>query len=233
MVKNELIQRSPVRILEKAMHGSLKPGEMGVVAGPSGLGKTSVLVQIALDKLFQDKKVIHISFTPNADFVLDWYSIVFNELINKKNVENAGALKEQLAANRILMNFSQTGVDSDVIRKSLHSMIVEGGYKAETIIIDGFDFSTPSYERIKSFKDFIQERGISAWYSCAVTETARPGEKTIHPYIKDLEEIFDCIVDIDSKAGHLELSVVKSRKETENAGRPVKLDPKTLLLLDS
>ena len=70
MVLSELIQRSPIRIFEQSIHGGLTPGELGIIASPSGIGKTSVLVQIALDKLLQDKKVIHISFTQHTDYVL-------------------------------------------------------------------------------------------------------------------------------------------------------------------
>ena len=62
MVKEELIQRSPVRVFMNSIHGGLRPGELGLIASPSGIGKTSVLVQIAMDKLLQDKKVIHISY---------------------------------------------------------------------------------------------------------------------------------------------------------------------------
>ena len=50
MVKEELIQRSPVRIFMNSIRGGLGPGELGLIASPSGIGKTSVLVQIALDK---------------------------------------------------------------------------------------------------------------------------------------------------------------------------------------
>ncbi|MDR0539869.1 MAG: hypothetical protein LBG74_05125 [Spirochaetaceae bacterium] len=233
MVKDELIQRSPVRVLEKAMKGGLKNGEMGVISGPSGLGKTSVLVQIALDKLLQDKKVIHISFTPNADYVIDWYASIFNEFVNKRSVENLAALKDQITTNRILMNFSQTGVNSDVIRKSLQSMIVEGGYKAEAIIIDGFDFSIATYERIKTFKDFAAGLGLVVWYSCTFKGEPPCNDKHIPTVLKDVESVFDCIVNINAKPYHLELAVVKERGNYLSSANPVKLDPRTLLLLEN
>ena len=84
MEKTELIQRSPIRILEKAIPGGLKHGEIGIIAGPSGIGKTSVLVQLALDKLLQSRKVIHVSYTKRTDYVLAWYENIFNEFIHKK-----------------------------------------------------------------------------------------------------------------------------------------------------
>jgi KaiC/GvpD/RAD55 family RecA-like ATPase len=73
MVKQELVDRSPVRFFKNATNGGLKAGEIGALTSKKGLGKTSVLVQIGLDKLFQDKHVVHISFNQNADFSMTWY----------------------------------------------------------------------------------------------------------------------------------------------------------------
>jgi len=39
MVKKELIRRSPLRILEKAIHGGLKDGNIGVLASRKGIFK--------------------------------------------------------------------------------------------------------------------------------------------------------------------------------------------------
>ena len=83
MVKEELIQRSPVRIFEQSIHGGLKAGEIGVIASQSGIGKTSVLVQLGLDKLLQAKKIIHVSFTQHTHYVLAWYEDIFDEFIWK------------------------------------------------------------------------------------------------------------------------------------------------------
>ncbi|MDR0730899.1 MAG: hypothetical protein LBF63_04465 [Treponema sp.] len=96
MVKDELVQRSPVRIFDKSIHGGLKAGEIGLIASPSGIGKTSVLVQIALDKLLRNRKVIHVSFTQQASYVIAWYEDIFDEFIKKKNLENPREVKNEL-----------------------------------------------------------------------------------------------------------------------------------------
>ena len=70
MLKEELIKKSPVRILEKGIEGGLKAGNLGVIASRKGIGKTSVLVQLALDKLMQGKKIIHVSFTTHTSYVI-------------------------------------------------------------------------------------------------------------------------------------------------------------------
>ena len=165
MVKDELVQRSPVRVFEKSIHGGLKAGEIGIIAAPSGIGKTSVLVQIALDKLLQGRKVIHISYTKHTDYVLAWYEDIFDEFIKKKNLENPEDVKNEAVKNRVLLKFSQEGVSGEQIRRSLTALIQDGGFDAEAVIVDGFDFSPHDHERLAGVRDMAKEISLAVWYS--------------------------------------------------------------------
>ena len=126
MVKEELIQRSPVRVFMNSINGGLRPGELGLIAAPSGVGKTSVLVQIALDKLLQGQKLIHISFTQHTDYILAWYENIFDEFIRKKNLENEEDVKNEIVKNRVLMKFNQEGIAAAQILKSIRALIRDG-----------------------------------------------------------------------------------------------------------
>jgi KaiC/GvpD/RAD55 family RecA-like ATPase len=232
MVLNELIQRSPIRIFENSIHGGLKAGEIGVIASQSGIGKTSVLVQIALDKLLQGKKVIHVSFTQHTHYVLAWYEDIFDEFISKKNLENAGEVKNDLVKNRVLMNFNQDGVSGDQIVKSLRAMIVEGGFAAEAIIIDGLDFSRIDHERIANVKAFAKELGLAVWYSCTVKDEGPQYDKENIPLLlKDFVDLIDIVIVLNPKPDHIELSVSKDRN-TDTKALAMRLDPKSLLILE-
>jgi KaiC/GvpD/RAD55 family RecA-like ATPase len=234
MVIDELIQRSPVRIFENSIHGGLRAGEIGIISSQSGIGKTSVLVQIALDKLLQSKKVIHVSFTQHTDYVLAWYEDIFDEFIKKKNLENEKDVKNELVKNRVLMNFNQDGVTADQILRSLRAMIVDGGFKAEALIIDGFDFTKMSRERITGIKNFARELGLSVWYSCTVKgeDAAAYNKKNIPLVIADFTELVDVVIVLDPKQGHIALTVTKDRESYNPEHLALKLDPKTLLILE-
>jgi len=233
MVLSELIQRSPVRIFEQSIHGGLKAGEIGVIASQSGVGKTSVLVQLAMDKLLQGKKVIHVSFTQHNHYVLAWYEDIFDEFISKKNLENAGEVKNEVVKNRVLMHFNQDGMSKDQIIKSLRAMIVEGGFKADSIIIDGFDFSRADRERIAGVKSFAQELGLSVWYSCTVPDKSPYDKENIPLLLKDFADLIDVVIVLEPKPAHIELSVSKDRNTHDTKAMAMRLDPKTLLILES
>ena len=71
--------------------------------------------------------------------------------------------------NRVIMNFTQEGMSVDQIIRSLKAMIVDGGFSARTVIVDGFDFSRATVERFEKVKNFLVEMGLEAWYSCTLS----------------------------------------------------------------
>lgn len=233
MILSELIQRSPVRIFEKSIHGGLQAGEIGVIASPSGLGKTSVLVQLALDKLLQAQRVIHVSFTQHTDYVLAWYEDIFGEFIKKKNLENAGEVKDRIVKNRVLMKFNQEGLSGEPILRSLRALIVEGGFKAQAIIIDGFDFSRAEAGQIAGVRRFAGELGLSVWYSCTVQGSAPYYDKRDIPTVlAGCADLIDVVIVLEPKADHIELTVSKDRDTYKPEHMALRLDPKTLLILE-
>jgi hypothetical protein len=233
MVIDDLIQRSPVRIFEKSIHGGLANGEIGIIAAPSGIGKTSVLVQIALDKLLQGKKVIHISYTKHNDYVLAWYEDIFDEFVKKKNLDNLEEVKTEAVKNRVLLKFSQEGITGDQIRRSLQALIVEGGFNADAIIVDGFDFSVQDRKRLGKVKELAAELGLSVWYSCNISGAAALNKKGVPTVLEDALDSIAVIVVLEPKSDHIDLKVAKIRDQFTPEQMALRLDPKSLLILES
>lgn len=233
MVKQELIQRSPVRIFEKSIHGGLKAGGLGVIASRKGVGKTAVLVQIALDKLLQGKKVIHVSFSQHTDYVIAWYEDIFAEIAKKKNLEHANDVKNEVVKNRVLMNFNQDGVTSEQMLKSLKAMIVDGGFKADALIIDGFDFTRSVPEKIEAVKRFAGELGIEIWYTCTlVGDEPLLDKRNIPLILKDYVHILDVVVILEPKQDYIQFFVSKDHDTFNPHNLELKLDTKTLLIAE-
>ena len=236
MILSELIQRSPVRIFEQSIHGGLKPGEVGIIASPNGVGKTSVLVQLAMDKLLQGKKVIHVSFTQYKHYVPLWYEDIFSELTTRKNLENAAEIKDDLVKHRVLMNFNQDGVTKEQILKSLRAMIIDGGFKADSVIIDGFDFSRTDKNNMANVKKFATEMGVSVWYSCSVNDGVSPpaqryDKENIPVIIGGFNDLIDVVIVLHPRTDYIELSISKDRDSIISKSIEMRLDPKTLLIL--
>ncbi|MDR2898048.1 MAG: hypothetical protein LBU99_04465 [Spirochaetaceae bacterium] len=226
MEKQYLIDRSPVRFFEKSLNGGVKPGEIGVVASKKGLGKTSVLVQIGLDMLLQEKQVIHISFHQHSDYVITWYEDIFSEMAKKKNLDKGNDIKEDILKKRIILNFNQDSASMSQVVKTVQALI-SGGISAQAIIIDGMDFTRLSKEDLAQIKDFAKQANLVLWFSGNTEETDRQVPATLAP----IQDALDVIIYLEQKPDCINLKVLKEHG-TAPKDMDLKLDAKTLLIAE-
>ncbi|MFW6337843.1 MAG: hypothetical protein ACOC25_02860 [Alkalispirochaetaceae bacterium] len=233
MVKAELIKRSPLRLLEKSIHGELKPGAMGVLASRKGVGKTACLVHIATDQLFQNKHVIHVSFAGRTDHIISWYEDIFREIAEKRQLDDAMAVHDGLIKNRVIMNFSQEGATADQVITSLKAMITDGHFDAHLIVVDGYDFEKGEPETLKKVKAFAAEEGIAVWFSASIhreqPETDENGlPKLLSPYGAEI----DVLITLEPTEKHVKLKLVKDYDKYPSEDLHLKLDSKSLLIAE-
>ena len=97
MVKQDLINTSPVRFFDEISEGGIKSGKMGIVTAKKGLGKTSVLVQFGIDALLLDKHLVHVSFDQKSSNVIAWYESVLSEICKKKHITDMNELSNAIS----------------------------------------------------------------------------------------------------------------------------------------
>jgi hypothetical protein len=234
MLKEELIAKSPVRLLEKSIEGGLKAGNIGVIASRKGIGKTSVLVQLALDKLLQGEKVIHVSFTAHTSYVISWYENIFGELARRKNLEKLAEVKDSLVKDRVIMNFAQEAVSIDQILHSLRAMVNEGGFKATTLIVDGYDFTKASADRLTKVKAFAQEANLEVWYSATLSgNEPQIGKDNVPVLLKDYLDSISVLILLEPMPEYIHFTVVKDHGRMNPQDLKLKLDAKTLLIAET
>ncbi len=225
MIKQDLIERSPVRFFEKTTDGGLKAGEVGILSSKKGLGKTAILVQIALDMLLQEKQVVHVSFTQNASHVITWYEDIFDEMSKKKNLADADDVKADLIRKRVILNLHQDSSSMSHIATTLKALAA-GSINPSCLIIDGLDFSTVVADDIKVLKSYAKEAGIALWASC--NSESSDALSTMNA---DVASEIEVSVHLEQKSDGMDLRVMKARGAGEHDTK-LKLDPKTLLMAE-
>lgn len=233
MVKSELVKRSPLRILEKSLHGGLEAGGVGVIAARKGTGKTACLVHLATDKLFQGKHVIHVSFASRTDHIISWYEDIFREIAKKRELENAMDVHDDLIKGRVVMNFSQEGVDMDQVLRSLRAMIQDGNFAADLIIVDGYDFTKGSAEEVQKLKSYAAESGLSVWFSASTgQEGANVDSHGVPEMLQPYLDVVNVLISLTATNNHVKLSLVKDHDQYPQEDLHLELDPKTLLIAE-
>jgi len=231
MIKKELIQRSPLRILEKAIHGGLGKGNIGVLASRKGIGKTACLVHIATDKLFQGRPVIHVSYASRVDYIIGWYEDIFKEIAQKRQLESALDVHDEIIKNRVIMNFKQDAARTDQVLKSIEAMIDCGNFAADAMIVDGFAFAESTPEDLQKFKDFARRANLEVWFSASL-KGAGPlfDDQGIPNELKVFMNQIDVCITLGFKETHIRLSLVKDFDFPPPGDLDIKLDPKSLLI---
>ncbi|MFP4377653.1 MAG: hypothetical protein ACLFP4_11475 [Spirochaetales bacterium] len=233
MVKQELIKRSPLRILEKSIHGGVGAGNIGVIAGRKGTGKTACLVHIATDQLFQGKHVIHISFSGRTDHIISWYEDIFSEIARLRALDNVMEVHDELIQNRVVMNFNQKGVKAEQLLTSVRSLIKEGKFQADVIVVDGYDFEAGTPETLAAIETFAQELGLSVWFSASIhRDDPRTDENGVPMILAPYLESVEVLITLQPNEDHIKFSLIKDHDKYVKEDLHLMLDPKSLLIAE-
>ncbi|MGD1815721.1 MAG: hypothetical protein ACPKNR_01690 [Pleomorphochaeta sp.] len=233
MVIDELTKISPLRVFEKSIGGGLGKGNLGVLVSRHGVGKTACLVHLATDKLFRGQHVIHVSFSGNVEHVINWYKEVFQEVSDKRGLEEANNVYDEILTNRVVMNFSQESVSIAKVLSSLETLINAGSFKADAILFDGYKLTTANIDDVKKIKEFAQRLNVEVWFSVSpVREDVKYDEygvpETVNPYL----EVVDVLIGL--KMGEhgqkVKMTLVKEHGNIIDQPLEVSLDPKTMLI---
>ena len=230
-VQEELIKRSPLRVLEKSISGGLGKGNIGVLASRKGVGKTACLVHIAADKLLQGQHVIHVSYASRVDHIVTWYEDIFKEIAKKPRMRAALDGFDELIRHRVIMNFKQDGARTDQVLRSIEAMIVHGNFRAQTVIVDGLDLAQAGTGDLLAFKDFAGRLGLEVWFSASLKKDDPLFDERGIPYeLKGYLGAIDVLISLQHHGDHVHFNLVQDHGRLAPRDLRLELDPTTLLI---
>lgn len=234
MINEEMISRSPLRILEKSTQGGVGKGNIGIIAARKGVGKTACLVHIATDQLLQGKHIIHVSFAPNTAHIVSWYDDIYLEIARRLNIESDSDIYEQVKRNRVIMNFKQDGIAIGKMLGSVKTMIREGHFTADAVMVDGYDFSKSSAEEFSAFKRFAEELQISLWFSATIHRDApEKDDKGVPMVLSPFMCHTAILILMVPRDGYVHLNLVKDHDVFPSPDSlQLKLDPQVMLIAE-
>ena len=140
MGKEELVLNNPLRALGLEEKAEGNKQSMGLVISRAGLGKTAILVQIALDSMLRGNKVLHISIGESIDKAKSWYNDILSLITKGKKIENIHEVISEILHHRMIMTFKEASFSQAKLEERLDDMVKQNIYKPECLIIDGYEF---------------------------------------------------------------------------------------------
>jgi len=231
MLKDELIQKSPIRVFEKSIHGGLEKGDLGVITARKGVGKTACLAHVAIDKMLRGQQVLHISFADDPFHVRTWYRQVFDEVAKQYKLEDALDVFDELVHHRLIMHFKQKDVVFDKIRENIQQVEKGTDFSPEIIIVDGCDFDTVTDDTLLDWKQLAVDQNTAIWFAAIQhRENLQMDDRGIPAPVNRFTDSFSVIIMLEPEQDFINFKLLKDRDSTNLEELCLKLDPKTLLI---
>jgi hypothetical protein len=228
-VRRFLNARSPLRLLEKGLHGGLGRGNLGLVLAAPGVGKSSFLVGVALDDLLRGKPVLHVACDHGVQHVRDHYDTVFEELATTTHLENAAVVRAEIDRQRRIRAYPPSAFDAKRLREALE-LERELGARPELIVVDGLDVESRSREELQQWAAVAREADAEIWITAHAPSERIAG---LPPALRPLADLFGVILALEPGSGGVALRALKDHDNPDLAALHVSLDPRTLLLVRS
>jgi len=226
MIKEELINRSPIRILEQTLHGGLGPGHLGVFVSRKGVGKTACLVHFATDHLLRGQKVVHISFSDDPHHIANWYKQVYEEVAAAYQLESANLIFDELLRDRLILHFKENGSNLTAVHKSLDIYVKQGGFTPKMIIVDGTHFVEKDQAVLQEWQNLAHAFDSQIWFSATLPANAGSAAEFIKPFI----QYFSVVIELNAQQDHIQLRLLKDQDAASCEKLRLRLDPKSLLI---
>jgi hypothetical protein len=242
MYRSEINERSPMRVFERSMHGGLGRGNVGVIAARTGVGKTPMLVQIGLDDLLRERKVLHLSHEHAVDHVRAYYDEIFHDLAVWKHLEDPERVRLDIERSRLI--FSHLGHVKQAPRSlrggaTSVARILEtvafarsiANFSPDVVIIDGFDLTGPGmHEAFKALHKLAMELAAEVWISVQTPEG--PLDGGVLPALEKVYPDIGVVVYLEAGRDAVSLRLLKDHDNKDLADLHLRLDPHSMRILE-
>lgn len=234
MGKEDLVSSNPLRALglEKTEEGN--GCRAGLVMARAGLGKTAILVQIALDSMLRDNKVLHVSIGEGVDKTRSWYDDILNLMSEEQKIEGFQEMVTDVMQHRMIMTFKESSFSAAKLEERLADMVQQDVFKPASLMIDGFDFAAPDSEAsLNELKGLMEKNELKMIWFSAVSHRndTRVSDNGVPAPCHEVEAFFDTVLLISPEDNALKLKALKcSEACSVDAGKSLLLDPATMLI---
>lgn len=232
MGKKNLVMNNPLRVLELEKRVQQNGAGMGLVMARAGLGKTAILVQIALDSMLWGDKVLHVSIGESFEKTRVWYDDILSLMAAGEKSDTFHETVAEIMPNRLIMTFKESTFSQAKLEERLDDLVQQNIFKPVCLIIDGYDFQGGEHSALEEFKDFMMRHGLKMIWFSAVThrEDDRKSAAGVPAPCHDIDDLFDVVLLIAPKDSAIDLKILKCENCAVGPGTSLMLDPASMLI---
>ena len=229
MYRKFLNARSPMRLLEKGLHGGLGIGNLGVLVAGHGVGKSSFLVGVATDELLRGGTVLHIALDQPVTHVRDFYNTVFDALASSTHLEDAPGTHAEIDTHRRIRAYKASDFNASKLADAV-KIESDAGARPTLIVIDGLDQAKIENDELAGIRALAQELAAEVWFTAQSDSEKVDG---LPASFAGRDDMISVILALEPRGDEVTLRALKDHENEDLQDLHVGLDPRTLLLIRS
>jgi len=212
---SDTVDRGPLRAIQAALGGGLRPGEVGAVHARAGVGKSSLLVHLALEKLLRDEAVLHVAVQGGSEGVRDAYESIYAGLHHEqKPLERAESLLT-VERHRIIHCTRGAPPSAERIDGLLDTLADVIEFSTRLVVIDGWQ---PNADQAAALRALATRRAVTIWVAFTPSQPID-------------ESAFDAVLEMVPERAVVWLHLRKGRSGAASVP-PVRLEAPTFVARD-
>ncbi|MCX7635935.1 MAG: AAA family ATPase [Syntrophales bacterium] len=231
MIRQDLILRHPLRRFGFGGEDILDEGGFGAVLARAGVGKTALLVQLALNAMIRGRRVLHVSMNEPVGKVGLWYEEMYSRLAAAHTPAQKKTLWEEILPLRFIMTFKVEGFSVPRFQERLNDLVVPGIFKPEVLLIDGLQFELTPRTDLEELKKLARAHNLRVWFTVHIHRHQEMGRAGIPIPLVPFENLFEFALLLATEEKRIGIRVLK----TPIAGGEIPsltLDPSSMLVMD-
>lgn len=232
MYRKEVNERSPLRVFEKSIRGGLGRGNLGVVISRAGVGKSAFLVDIALDDLMRERRVLHVTVGDTVDHVRSFYDETFSELVKTTGLCEAEQVRLHVERRRHIHSYQPGTFQVDRLRNEVRFLQEHADFVPDVLLVDNFPFEQASGADLGAIKEMAVETNAEVWLTALSHRETPRGPSGYPDPVTAFDEWLSVKIYLETREGSVRLRLLKDHENQNPTDLMIELDPTSLLLKD-
>jgi hypothetical protein len=231
MLKKDLILRNPLRLLAHQNEDILNKGEFGAVIARAGVGKTALLVQLALNSQLRNKNVLHVSLDDPVSKVTLWYEEVFRNITQHYQIKQDDQLWEAILPHRFIMTFKTEGFSVPKLEERINDLTEQNIFLPQFLIVDGLSFADTDLNVLSDLKTLARQFDLRVWFTVKSHRHEIDSDADIPAPLAQFQDLFEVVMLLLPQENTIQVNALKGVPQPPDAPQ-LYLDPATMLIKD-
>ena len=232
MLKKEIIYRNPLVKLGYEQEDILQNGGLGAVMAHAGVGKTALLVQVALNIMIREEPVLHVSLQDAVSKVDLWYREMFHNIAASFTEQEIQEYWDKIQPYRFIMTFRVESFSVPTLEERMTDLLQQNIFKPHTVIIDGLRFDQAGRGQLLLLKELAKKYAMRIWFTVHAHRHEHPADNGLPVSFLHVADLFDVIVQLDAKGDEVYIKALKGQS-SDAKQHSLLLDPATMLIKEA